>query len=1071
MTFKANQTFLEELNMLNPAQREAVEQIEGPVMVIAGPGTGKTQILAARIGNILLETDTAPENILCLTYTDAGAVAMRKRLNKFIGPDAYRVNIGTFHAFCNQVIQDHPEVFGFRELDALSELEEVELVAELIRGFGPEHPLKRWTGSKAFDGKRLLNLFQTMKKEDWTFEFLEKKVKSYLDELPDREEFIYKRNGKGFKKGDLKQNLYDKEKDKMESLLAGAGELEKYEKLKAERGRYDFNDMILWVINAFKEDANLLAEYQEQYLYFLLDEYQDTNGSQNELLYQLIDYWEKPNVFAVGDDDQSIFRFQGASVENITRFKEKYKDDLKLIMMTENYRSSQNILDAAGKSIENNTDRLVNQVEGLSKDLVARSATFAKSELKPTLRVYPNLAQEIAHIGLEIKKLKEKGVLLNEVAVIYARHSQSDELIKYMNHLEVPVNVKRRENIFDSVFIEKLLSIFEYINEEIRVPFSRGDMLFKILHYDFFKINALEIAECVAENRTNYKRSLRRALADLPASKAPDLFSAPIADAERLKQTAAKIEGWIADSQNLTLQSLVERVISKGGILKYVMQSPYKFDLMQEISTLFEFVKEITLKNSKAHLPELFDTIRRFKENDLRLSVQKIQQSESGVNLMTYHSSKGLEFKYVYMFGLTSNNWEKKRGPSNAFSYPDNLAAGQKDKDRDEQDLRRLFYVGMTRAKEYLYLSYANQDLKEKDLEQTRFVAELQVADVLNTENVQLEAAQLMDFKMKVLEEDPIPSIKLIEKDRLRKILEKYTLSVTHLNTYLKCPRSFYFKYMLRVPAAKNQHMAFGSAVHFALERLFKKMQDGEAGGGFPSVEDMLKDFNWYMQKHRDSFTDEQFEDKKEYGEQFLPKYYEQYIDDWNKVVSVERSFRGVECGGVPLNGKLDKLEFDGEEVNVVDYKTGQIEKSKSKKRFDPPKSEFKDPENPTHEEQYGGDYWRQAVFYKILVDEYVKNDPEKNWKVMSSEFDFVEPDAKSGEFEKVKIPITVEGVNQLKGQIKWAYEKIENLEFQEGCEEEYCEWCNFTKSHYTDLQAETTDAEVEVSLPEGGDV
>jgi DNA helicase-2/ATP-dependent DNA helicase PcrA len=368
--------------------------------------------------------------------------------------------------------------------------------------------------------------------------------------------------------------------------------------------------------------------------------------------------------------------------------------------------------------------------------------------------VYPNLAQEIAHIGIEIQSLKEQGVPLNEVAVIYARHAQSEELIKYMNHLGVPVNVKRRENIFDSIFVQKLLSIFEYINEETRVSFSRGDLLFKILHYDFFNINPLEIAECVAENRTNYKKSLRRVLADLPASKAPDLFSAPIANQERLKQTAAKIESWIGDGQNLTLQSLVERVITKGGVLKYVMQSPYKFELMQEISTLFEFVKEITIKNPKAHLPELFDTIRRFRENDLRLSVQKIQQSESGVNLMTYHSSKGLEFKYVYMLGLTSNNWEKKRGSNNGFSFPDNLAAGQKDSDKDEQDLRRLFYVGMTRAKAHLYLSYAEQDLKEKDQEQTRFLAELLAAEVLETTKIQLDPAQLMDFKMKVLEED-----------------------------------------------------------------------------------------------------------------------------------------------------------------------------------------------------------------------------------------------------------------------------------------------------------------------------
>ena len=201
---KANQTFLEEYKKLNKAQREAVESIEGPVMVIAGPGTGKTQILAARIGNILTETDVYPENILCLTYTDAGAVAMRQRLNKFIGPDAYRVNIGTFHAFCNQVIQENPELFGVRELEPLSELEEVELMMELIRSFDKNHPLKRWTGNIYFEQKRLGALFTTMKQENWDFTFLEKKAKAYLDDLPTRDEYIYKRNSKHGKKGELK---------------------------------------------------------------------------------------------------------------------------------------------------------------------------------------------------------------------------------------------------------------------------------------------------------------------------------------------------------------------------------------------------------------------------------------------------------------------------------------------------------------------------------------------------------------------------------------------------------------------------------------------------------------------------------------------------------------------------------------------------------------------------------------------------------------------------------------------------------------------------------------------------
>ena len=212
--------FQEILSNLNKAQTQAVEQIEGPVLVVAGPGTGKTQILSARIGNILKKTDTLPHNILCLTYTEAGTVAMRKRLNDFIGPDSYNVHIFTFHGFCNKIIQENLDYFGVRELQPLSDIEEVEILQELIDGFDKNHPLKRFTGDEYFERGRLKSLFSTMKQENWSEEFIIQKTKEYLDDLPNREKFQYKRKYKEFNAGDLKQKLFDEEKVKCETLIA-----------------------------------------------------------------------------------------------------------------------------------------------------------------------------------------------------------------------------------------------------------------------------------------------------------------------------------------------------------------------------------------------------------------------------------------------------------------------------------------------------------------------------------------------------------------------------------------------------------------------------------------------------------------------------------------------------------------------------------------------------------------------------------------------------------------------------------------------------------------------------------
>ena len=356
---------------LNEQQKVAVNSIEGPVMVIAGPGTGKTQILGARIGKILLETDTAPENILCLTYTDAGAIAMRKRLVSMIGTSAYKVNISTFHSFCNDIIQDNLSLFDKTNLDAISELEKIELLKKLIDGFDKTNPLKRYRGDIYFEMSNLAKLFSAMKKEGWKPSFLIEKVDDYIKEIPFRDAFIYKRKYKQFEAGALKQGLVDNELEKMAKLKAAIESFDVYQKLMKDRNRYDFEDMINWVINAFKENKNLLAQYQERFLYILVDEFQDTSGTQNELVQLLVNYWDQPNLFVVGDDDQSIFRFQGANVENMLHFQNQYAQDMLTIVLENNYRSTQPILDASTIVINNNQERLVNKIEGLEKKLIA----------------------------------------------------------------------------------------------------------------------------------------------------------------------------------------------------------------------------------------------------------------------------------------------------------------------------------------------------------------------------------------------------------------------------------------------------------------------------------------------------------------------------------------------------------------------------------------------------------------------------------------------------------------------------------------------------------------------------
>jgi DNA helicase II / ATP-dependent DNA helicase PcrA len=340
-----------------------------------------------------------------------------------------------------------------------------------------------------------------------------------------------------------------------------------------------------------------------------------------------------------------------------------------------------------------------------------------------------------------------------------------------------------------------------------------------------------------------------------------------------------------------------------------------------------------------------------------------------------------------------------------------------------------LFYVALTRAEQHLHLSYSRLRGDGRELEPSMFIAEIQDKHVLPTIKATVDAEIIFEFQALAFSGKRSPEISHIEEDFIRVVLEKFVMSVTALNNYLKCPLEFYFKNLIRIPSPKNEATEFGSAAHHAIQLLFEKMQ--QRSDQFPAREEFLSDFEWYMHRHRESFTKEQFDRRLEYGFTVLTDYYDKYIGSWNKVVSVERNIRQVAVKDVPLKGKLDKLEFDGKMVNVVDYKTGDPDNAKPKLK------------GPSEKEQNGGDYWRQAVFYKILVDNYDR----KEWKVASSEFDFLEPDKKKN-YQKVKVLITQEDIDKVTDQIVTTWHKIQAHDFYTGCGKSDCHWCEFVKTN-----------------------
>ena len=1030
--------FNEEYQKLNAQQQLAVDTTQGPVMVIAGPGTGKTQILAARIGKILLEPDNAPENILCLTYTDAGAIAMRRRLQQFIGADAYKVNIYTFHAFCNDVIQDNLSLFEKNSLDAISELENIQLFKKLIDNFPKNHPLKRYRGDVYFEINNLRNLFSAMKREGWTADFINERIDAYLTDLPTRDEYIAKRATKEFKKGDVRTDKIEEEKEKKEKLRAAVNEFENYQNLMRERNRYDFDDMINWVIKAFEENQDVLANYQERFQYVLVDEYQDTSGTQNKLVELLTGYWDTPNIFVVGDDDQSIYRFQGANVENMLTFANNYTADLLTVVLTNNYRSTQPILDISKTLINKNMERLVTQIPGLSKELISSREVLKSLTNHPIIREYNSVKEEMAGITEAIFQLLQNDIQPGKIAVIYKENKYGEALANYLRLRQVPIYSKRSVNILQDAFVNKVIIIMRYLNAEHDTPYGGDELLFEILHYDFYKIPPIETAKLTVEvNSKKYSgaaTSLRRLLFDKANQPPKDLFDMGISS--KLKMVSGIIENLLGDVANVSLQQLLDNIIRNAGVLPYIMQHQQKLKLLQLLTALFDFVKEETGRNPYLDLKGFIEIIDLMEKEALPLPLTEVSGNEKAVNLLTAHGSKGLEFEYVFFAGVNASSWEKKRKPGGGYKLPDTMFAsspsfggGQGEVAAEGEELRRLFYVALTRAEKHLYISYAKFSNEAKGLEPSMFIAEIQEVHNLPVEQILIPAEEMVEFNLLQFTAQA-PEISHDEDDFIDGLLSKFDMNVTALNNYLKCPLQFYYNNLIRIPSGKNEATEFGSAVHYAIERLFKKMQDG-GQEKFGSKDELMADFEWYMRRHRENFTQESFARRMEYGEEVLSNYYNKYINSWVKVVAIERNIKGVVVDGVPLKGKMDKLEFDGKNINVVDYKTGDIDKALPSLK------------GPNDKKPEGGNYWRQAVFYKILIDNYTL----KDWKVISTEFDFIEPDKKK-EYRKEKIIITPEDTNVVREQIADTWDKIQAKDFYTGCGKEDCHWCNFVKTN-----------------------
>jgi DNA helicase-2/ATP-dependent DNA helicase PcrA len=1023
--------FQQDFEKLNPQQKKAVETIFGPVMVIAGPGTGKTQILSLRIANLLLsDAQVQPQNILCLTFTEEGKKNMRDRLFRLIGAEtAQHIAVHTYHSYCNEIIQQNISLFHKESLDAVSELEKIQYIKEILLSIPKTNALYNGKDPNK-EAKYLLKLFSKMKQENWSASYLAEKTKEYITFLKTDESSISSRgNTKGQIKADILKHIQGYEKS-LDAIVL----FDEYRKIMLKNQRYDFDDMINWVIKLLAENNDVLSFYQEKYQFLLVDEFQDTNGSQMELINLMSNYDDAPNTFVVGDDDQSIYRFQGASVENMNTFKQKYTPfGLSEICLKTNYRSYQGILDVSKNLIEKAGGRLVDTSPELDKNLVSYHTLDTNNDFQPKLLSFHNSRYEKVFIAKEIQRLINSGVDPKEIAVLYYDNNNCLELAEYLKLLNIPFYTKKNQNLLHDVLSNQVLTILKYISLESQNPYSADDKLFEILHYNFFNIPSIEIAKAsILSNqytavKKGQKNSFRLYLQEQLAVHNPTLFEQTGID--KLLHAARIIESLIKESVNQSLIQILDTVCEQCQIFQSIFSSKNKYEELEILTALFDFIKDECHRNPMLHINEFIDLIDLMNENDIQIPRTKLYGNENAVRLFTVHASKGREFEYVFVAGCVNTNWEKKRTPPTTVKIPPTVfETALNNKDNDE--LRRMLYVALTRAKKELYVSYFNQDLKEKDVEKSLFLYEI-FGEKYEAEKPVVSNEMIFEFETLINHTDEEVVLQAMEKEFVDKQLSKFEMNVTALNNYLQCPLRFYYNNVVRIPSGLTETMTFGSAIHYALEKLFEDMKKNNQV--FPPLERFEDHLKFYMSRNKEKFSPEGFKHKLEYGKDVLKNLYDKNLDTWSKNVDLEVHVKAT-VNDIPIKGLLDKIEYHEQGDFVIDYKTGDANSSYTKEKF----KSLADDKNGV-----GGDYWRQAIFYKILLD----NQHPRKYKAISAQYVFVEPDKKTKELTMpIHVAFKKEHEDQVKQQLTEVWHKIQNHDFYTGCGDEKCPSCNFSR-------------------------
>ena len=1161
--------YLERYNQLNDQQKKAVDTVLGPVIVIAGPGSGKTELLGIRTANILRSEQISPHNILLLTFTNSGAQNMRERLVSIIGEAAYKVAIYTFHSFASDIMSRYAEYFfdgaSYRpatEVEKLNIIENILAKMDRSKSLSSKHFEKGYTYTRdimscisglkkgnlngeefknkieanienykeinnfageilaEISGKRnfevvrdgYLKIYDGLEKLNKNNKEISNPVAKYLantlsfelkKSLDDgehknlnawRDEYFTKNTNADSDNTSEFKILKDSRQEKIEKWLELCDVYDKYDREMNKQGLYDFDDMIFKVTRELEKNVNLRNELEEKYQYIMIDEFQDTNEVQFSLVKNLTSSpinEGKPNILAVGDDDQAIYKFQGAELDNITRFVASYTD-VEFVTLDKNYRSTQEVLDSARKVITKIEDRLeVRFPSQINKDIKAANQKYlinkkvANKELENKTKEeesknkigeklgeivhksFDNIYSEQDYVASTISDLiNNKKVNPKEISVISKSHANLKSLAKMMNEHKVPYSYEKKENVLDKQHIRELINIVDFASSGTQGGDDENmglkeELLPEILSYTFWNIDRVEIwkiAEIVKNGEVEIGELGEKKYKKISWLSAM-LGGADTNSSVKIKQVATFLIELIGDAKSMPLEHMLDKIIgttnweideavsdyneNKEGEIESVSSateggageaenkvdsanftSPYKshyfgadnfkhnkpeyLEFLFALRTFMGALREYK-QGELLYAKDLQEFVAIYSNNDnLSLTlISPFATSDEAVTLQTAHKSKGLEYEYVFIINSDEDEWNG-RGFSNKIGMPAELKLLPESDNLD--DKMRLYYVSMTRAKHTLYITNNKNKFGP--------ILNLNSEDAEDSENkISKEMMKVMSLAGKKEYVDD-------EKVLLKRLLENYKMPVTHLTNFLNLgkvgPGRFVEQNLLRFPQAMSASSVYGSAMHEAMQNYylyFKKYQK------LADIEKLKAYFENAMQ--RGTLTKNDYDKYLKSGYENLEIYLKDLLErkdiegarskiKESDMVEVNFANEGVHIGISHASGKIDKMQFENNEIRVTDLKTGKSFDSwepKGASAYDKIKLHF---------------FKYQLAYYALLI----KNSRSySSYKIDYGYIEFLECDDKN-KINILELKIDDELLNRVSRLTNIIYCKITSLNF-----------------------------------------